>query len=125
MSEVKISALKALKISTKVLTKSQRQNYYCILNTLIKLEISETIRNETLSCFKEAAKYYKEEVNSEIIQKNNVILESNDIILKSKWLNALCCLGNEEYFFTIIKDNLCACLCKNQEETQMTLKCLR
>lgn len=51
--------------------------------------------------------------------------ESNDIELKSKWLNAICCLGNEEYFFTIISDNICANMYKNQEETRITLKCLR
>lgn len=68
--DVKISALKALKISTKILTKSQRQNYYHILNTLINSDIPDDIRNETLSCLKESAKYYKEEINSEIIHFN-------------------------------------------------------
>lgn len=70
LSDVKISALKALKISTKLLTKSQRQNYYCIINTLIKSDTTDLIRNETLNCLKEAAKYHKEEVNSEIINSN-------------------------------------------------------
>lgn len=68
--EVKLSALKALKISTKILTKSQRLNYYCILSTIIQLDVSDSIRYETLSCVKEAAKFYKEEIDTEIIQKN-------------------------------------------------------
>lgn len=54
-----------------------------------------------------------------------LVLESNDIVLKSKWLNALCSLGNEEYFFTIISDNLCSNLSEKEEETKVTLKCLR
>lgn len=126
LPEIKISALKALKIATKILTNSQRQNYYCILITLIKSDITDSIRKETLSCFKEAAKYFKEEINREIIQFNlNILNQSNDIVLKSKWLNALCCLGNEEYFFTLISNNLCANLSEKQAETEMTLKCLR
>lgn len=68
--DVKMSALKALKISTKLLSKSQRQNYYCIINTLIKSDTADLIRNETLSCFKEAAKFYKEEIYTEIIHFN-------------------------------------------------------
>jgi len=74
MPEVKISALKALKISTKILTNSQRQNYYCIIIALIKSDITDSIRKETLSCFKEAAKYFHEEVNREIIEFNINIL---------------------------------------------------
>lgn len=70
MPEVKISALKALKISTRLLTKLQRQNYYCIITTLIKSDTTDSIRNETLSCFKEVAKYYKEEINTDIIYFN-------------------------------------------------------
>jgi len=69
-------ALRALKLSTKILTKSQRKNYLCILNKLIKSDISDSIRNETLSCFKEAAKYYTEEVNTEILNGNIIILNS-------------------------------------------------
>lgn len=53
-----------------MLTKSQRQNYYCIMGTLIKLNTADTIKNELFSCFKEAAKYFKEEVKTEIIHKN-------------------------------------------------------
>lgn len=63
-----MSALKALKISTKTLTKYQRQNYYCILCTLIESDISDSVRNEILISFKELAKYYAEEINIEIIQ---------------------------------------------------------
>lgn len=63
-----MSALKALKISTKILTKSQRQNYYSILCTLIESDVSDSVRNEILSNFKELAKYYAEEINIEIIQ---------------------------------------------------------
>jgi hypothetical protein len=70
LPEVRISALKALQISTRLLTKSQRQNYYCIITTLIKSNTTGSIRNETLSCFKEAAKYYKEEINTDIIHFN-------------------------------------------------------
>lgn len=70
MPEVKISALKALQVTTKILTKSQRQNYYCIIISLIKSDITDSIRKETLSCLKEAAKHYKEEVNTEIVQFN-------------------------------------------------------
>lgn len=74
MPEIKLSALKSLKISTKLLTKSQRLNYYCILSTIIQLNVSDSIRNETLSCFKEAAKFHKEEIDTEIIQKNMIVL---------------------------------------------------
>lgn len=74
--DIKISALKALNISTKLLTKSQRQNYYYILNTLINSDVPDNIRNETLSCLKEAAKYYKEEINSEVIHFNLNIVNS-------------------------------------------------
>lgn len=77
MTEIKISALKALKISTKILTKSQRQNYYCIICTLIKSDFDDSLRNETLLCFKEAAKYYKEEINNEILHLNQNILNRN------------------------------------------------
>ncbi|KAL4121874.1 hypothetical protein QTP88_014296 [Uroleucon formosanum] len=126
LPEIKMSALRALKISTKILTNSQRINYYCILIELIKSDTTDSIRKETLSCFKEAATYFKEEVNREIIQFNlNILNQSNDIVLKSKWLNALCCLGKEEYFFTIISDNLCANLSEKKAETEITLKCLR
>lgn len=72
--ETKLSALKSLKISTKLLTKSQRLNYYCILSTIIQSDVSDSIRNETLSCFKEVAKFHKEEINTEIIQKNIIVL---------------------------------------------------
>lgn len=68
ITEIKISALKSLKISTKTLTITQRQNYYCILSTLIESDISDSIRNETLCCLKELAKFYKEEINTEMIQ---------------------------------------------------------
>lgn len=54
-----------------------------------------------------------------------LFLESNDIELKSKWLDALCCLGNEEYFFSLISDSLCANISEKQAETEITLKCLR
>jgi len=74
LPEIKISALRALKISTKILNNSQRKNYYCILITLIKSDTTDSIRKETLSCFKEAATYFKEEVNREIIQFNLNIL---------------------------------------------------
>lgn len=74
LPEIKIPALKALKVSTKILTNSQRQNYYCVIITLIKSDITDSIRKETLSCFKEAAKYFKEEINREIIQFNVNIL---------------------------------------------------
>lgn len=70
LPEIKISALRALKISTKILNNSQRLNYYCILTKLIKSDTTDSIRKETLSCFKEAATYFKEEVNREIIQFN-------------------------------------------------------
>lgn len=66
--------MKALKISTKILTKSQRQNYYCIINTLIKSNITGSLRAETLSCFKEATKYYKEEIINEIIHANQIVV---------------------------------------------------
>lgn len=69
-----MSALKALKISTKILTKSQRQDYYCIISTLIKSNMTDSLRNEIFSCFKEAAKYYKEEINNEIINLNQIVL---------------------------------------------------
>ncbi|CAI6351869.1 unnamed protein product [Macrosiphum euphorbiae] len=70
--------------------------------------------------------FLKKKVNSEIIQFNlNILNQSNDIVLKSKWLNALCCLGKEEYFFTLISDNLCANLSEKKAETEITLKCLR
>lgn len=72
--EIKMSALKALKISTKILTKSQRQNYYCIIIKLIESDLSDSIRNEMLSCFKEASKYYKEEIDTEILSLNLKIL---------------------------------------------------
>lgn len=75
-TDVKISALKALKISTKLLTKSQRQNYYHILNTLINSDVTDNIRSETLSCIKEGAKYYKEEINLEVIHFNLNIVNS-------------------------------------------------
>lgn len=126
LPEIIMSALRALKISTKILTNSQRTNYYCILIKLIKSDTTDSIRKETLSCFKEAATHFKEEVYREIIQFNlNIFNQSNDIVLKSKWLNALCCLGKEEYFFTLISDNLCANLSEKQAETEITLKCLR
>jgi len=76
-----MSALRALKISTKILTNSQRQNYYYILIQLIKSDIIDSIRKETLSCFKEAAKYFNEEVNREIIQFNLNIL-NRKLLLK-------------------------------------------
>ncbi|VVC36254.1 Hypothetical protein CINCED_3A000120 [Cinara cedri] len=125
LPEVKISSLKALRISTKILTKSQRDNYYCIISTLIASNITDHIRQETLLCFKEAAKLYKEEIIEVIDSNIKVLNDSNDIDLKSKWLNALCCLGNEEYFFSLINNNLCANLCEKEKETQITLKCLR
>lgn len=67
MPEVKMSALKALKASTRVLTKSQRQNLFCILRQLIESDVSDSIRNETLSCFKEAATHFKEEMSVDIL----------------------------------------------------------
>lgn len=74
LPEIKMSALKALKLSTKILTKSQRQNYYCIISTLIKSDLSDSVRNEMLSCFQEASKYYKEEIDTEILHLNLSIL---------------------------------------------------
>lgn len=74
--------MKALQVSTKLLTKSQRQNYYCIISTLIESDVTDSIRNETLSCFKKAAKYYKEEINTEIIHANFKNLNRNYINLK-------------------------------------------
>jgi len=70
LPEIIMSALRALKISTKILTNSQRTNYYCILIKLIKSDTTDSIRKETLSCFKEAATHFKEEVYREIIQFN-------------------------------------------------------
>lgn len=66
--------MKALKISTKILTKSQRHNYYCIISTLIASNITDQIRDETLFCFKEAVKFYKEEIIIEIIHSNLKVL---------------------------------------------------
>lgn len=69
--------------------------------------------------FKQKKYYYK------TFKYTLLFLESNDISLKSKWLNTLCCLESQEYFFMTINDNLCANLCKTEKETQITLKCLR
>lgn len=59
-----------------MLTKPQRQNYYCIMSTLINSNAADTVKNELFSCFKETAKYFKEEVKAEIIYKNLSILNS-------------------------------------------------
>lgn len=80
LPEIQMAALKALKISTKMLSQSHRLNYYCIISKLIKSDVPDSIRNETLSCFKEAAKYYKEEINTEILQSNLSLLNRESLI---------------------------------------------
>lgn len=74
LPEVKMAALKALNKSTKILSQSQRQNYYYILCSLIESDIPDSIRNEILSCFKEIAKIYKEEIITEVLSPKLSIL---------------------------------------------------
>lgn len=93
LPDIKMSALRALNISTKILNNSQRQNYYCILIQLIKSDIPDPIRKDTLSCFKEAAKCFNEEVNREIIQFNLNIL-NRKLLFKYIMFTLFLCLLN-------------------------------
>ncbi|XP_050420718.1 MMS19 nucleotide excision repair protein homolog isoform X2 [Adelges cooleyi] len=125
-SNIKITALKALRLSTKFLSMSQRRNYYSVISELIKSDVSSDVRNETLSCLKETAKYFTDEVMTTIIDSNISILDkSDDIETKSKYLNTLCCLGSEHSFFTLISETLCKNICNKQEYTQLALKYMR
>lgn len=91
LPEIKIAALKALNISTKILTMSQRQNYYCIIFTLIKSDITDSIRKETLSCFKKAAKYFAIEINYEFLEYYVTNLNSKLFLKRNKYIWILVC----------------------------------
>ncbi|XP_050546203.1 MMS19 nucleotide excision repair protein homolog [Daktulosphaira vitifoliae] len=126
VNEIKISSLKALRISIKTLSKSQRQNYYNTIIDLIKSKTTKEVTNEMLNGFKEIAKYYNEEVMTFIINSNiGDFNESSDIYLKSKYLKTLCSLINEKYFYPIINEKLCKYIGCNQEVTKIALKYLR